>query len=644
MHRKSSGLLVLAVVPAFLALPTVTAPAPRPHPVDARLAHLSLPLTPAASRALDGSPAATRALVSEPLVDSGPRSTAPFVGVGVTWRPGTTVAGLTVKVRVRSAGAWGGWNQLATLDALAGADGSTPVDRQGTEPLLTDTADGVQAEVFSPSGVLPADLRLDLVDPGTSAADRHLQGRTPAATASARSSQPTIISRAQWGANESYRGGSTRYSGTVKAAIIHHTATANGYSADAAAAQIRAIYAYHTRSLGWSDIGYQFLVDAFGRVYEGRAGGVDQPTIGAHTAGFNIDTFAVSALGNFDTASAPPAMVEAISQLVAWRLTVAHRDPLGRATLTASGGTPSLTRYANGVTVSLPTIFGHRDAGWTACPGGNLYATLPGIRPRVAELMGSMIYDPTASPSSATTPGGTPITFSARTDSDRDWSATITSVGTGSTVRSFSGSTSGATFSGTWDLRDAAGQQLPAGSYDISMSSGDALPATVRVVLKDPAPVTPPSDGSGAVPLPPVNAVYTTPGGPVTVNGRVWRTRCEPYASTSATRCWTDIVATTTRKTTQGFATTKDWTFNNLTYRDVDGPGWATNVLSADGEHLSGGRRWKTSCSTATAGWRTCTSYIWATVVSRQSSPKGYVFRQYQTWQFNNMVWLRTAA
>lgn len=646
LHRTSAGLLVLAAVPAFLAFPTLTTPTPAPHPVDARLAHLSLPLTPLAARAADGNPAEVRAAASGPVVDTGMRATTRFVGLGVTWKPGTTVRGLTVKVRVHHDGSWGAWDSLDALDALAAGDGPVTPQRQGTEPLLTDPADGVQAQVFSPSGAVPADLRLDLIDPGTSSADAHLRGSQPSASAAAASSQPAIITRAQWGANESYRG-TPRYSGTVKAAIIHHTATTNDYSASAAAAQIRAVYAYHTRTLGWSDIGYQFLVDKYGSLYEGRAGGLDGATIGAHTAGFNVDTFAVSALGNFDTAPASSAMVESISRLVAWKLTIHHRDPLGRAALTASGGTASLTRYANGVTVSLPTIFTHRDAGWTACPGANLFAAVPRVKARVSQLMGSMIYDPAVSASSAVTPGGSPITVTGRTDSDRGWTGTITSAATGGTVRTLRGVTSGRAFSGTWDLLDSAGRQLPPGAYDLIVTSGDALPVTIRATLKDQAPVVVPGAGSTSPtgPVPPLNSVYTTQSTAHTVNGRLWRTRCEPYGGAGATRCWTDIVATTTtKKATQGFTTTKGWTFNNLTYRDWDRPSWATNVLSTNGEHLSAGRRWKTTCSTATAGWRSCSSSIWATVVSRQSTSKGYVYRQYLTWKFNNMAWLRVAA
>lgn len=141
---------------------------------------------------------------------------------------------------------------------------------------------------------------------------------------------------------------------------------------------------------------------------------------------------------------------------------------------------------------------------------------------------------------------------------------------------------------------------------------------------------------------PPVDPLYLTPG-TRTVNGRDWRTRCEPYGS-SATRCFTEIRATQVARTSRGYVTTTGWVFNNLTYRDVDGVSWKSNVLATPGERTSGGRRWKVVCSEL-AGWRRCTSHIWATVISRQAAPSGgYTYRTYGTWQFNNVVWLSRAG
>ena len=93
--------------------------------------------------------------------------------------------------------------------------------------------------------------------------------------------------------------------GTVKAGFIHHTVNSNSYSPSQVPSLLRGIYAYHTQSRGWRDIGYNFLVDRFGRIWEGRYGGVTRAVVGAHTLGYNEYSFALSAIGNFDVKSPP---------------------------------------------------------------------------------------------------------------------------------------------------------------------------------------------------------------------------------------------------------------------------------------------------------------------------------------------------
>ena len=147
---------------------------------------------------------------------------------------------------------------------------------------------------------------------------------------------------------------------------MHHTVNANDYTRDEVPGIIRSIYAYHTQSRGWSDVGYNFLVDKFGRIWEGRAGGVDRPVVGAHTLGYNDYSFAMSAIGNFETARPPKAMVQAYGSLFAWKLSL-------------HGVNASSTRQVVGPD-TFQAINGHRDAGSTACPGRYLYAKLARIR------------------------------------------------------------------------------------------------------------------------------------------------------------------------------------------------------------------------------------------------------------------------
>jgi uncharacterized protein with LGFP repeats len=215
---------------------------------------------------------------------------------------------------------------------------------------------------------------------------------------------PRIIGRAEWGADESTRRGAPLYDSGVRAGIVHHTATPNEYDASESAGIVRGIYRYHTSSLGWGDIAYNALVDRFGQVFEGRFGGITRPVEGAHTGGFNANTWAVAMIGNFDLIAPATVQLRAVGQLLGWRLAMDSVNPHGSVTLTSAGG--PYTRFARGATPTLATIFGHRDVGDTACPGSLGYAALDRIRDYAAgydkpanaqdladALRGGAIYD-----------------------------------------------------------------------------------------------------------------------------------------------------------------------------------------------------------------------------------------------------------
>ncbi len=152
----------------------------------------------------------------------------------------------------------------------------------------------------------------------------------------------------------------------MHAGFVHHTVNANDYSRDEVPGLLRSIYAYHTQSRGWSDVGYNFLVDRFGRIWEGRYGGVDRPVVGAHTLGYNDYAFAMSAIGNFDIKEPSSAMVQAYGALFAWKLSLHGIDAQSPRQVVGPD--------------TFPAINGHRDAGSTACPGRYLYARLDKIR------------------------------------------------------------------------------------------------------------------------------------------------------------------------------------------------------------------------------------------------------------------------
>ena len=237
---------------------------------------------------------------------------------------------------------------------------------------MTD-ASAVQVRLDTASGTAPSGASVDVVDPGTSSADAEVGTATPGA-AQAAATQPTIYSRADWGADESLRKGTVQY-GSIQAAFVHHTVSQNNYTAAQVPAIIRGIYAFHVNGRGWNDIGYNFLVDRFGRIWEGRYGGIALPVIGAHTQGYNSESFAMSAIGDYDIAHVPSAIVSAYERLFAWKFSLHGIPAVGTVVL-------------NGKRINR--ISGHRDVESTICPGRYLYADLPAIRAGTAARMGTL--------------------------------------------------------------------------------------------------------------------------------------------------------------------------------------------------------------------------------------------------------------
>jgi len=199
-------------------------------------------------------------------------------------------------------------------------------------------------------------------------------------TAQAAPERPAIVTRSAWGANGD--GGcvprSAPEKGTVKAATIHHTVTSGGYSEAEAPGIVLGICRYHRNANGWNDIGYNALVDRFGNIYAGRAGGLRKAILGAHSQGFNGQTTGVAAIGTHTSAPITPAAQEGFVSFLAWKLG-AHRIPArGKTTLTSAGG--SASRYPAGRRVRINRIFGHGRVGLTACPGAELERQLGALR------------------------------------------------------------------------------------------------------------------------------------------------------------------------------------------------------------------------------------------------------------------------
>ena len=320
-----------------------------------------------------------------PTVLTGQIQTGRFTAAGVSWRGSQRAQDAVVQVRVRERGTWSDWKSLTSEDDAdpGSPDARHSGGRHSTAPIVSGDADAVQVRVdpSSPGSALALrDLSLTTVDGGRTAADATLSAAAPAAVQDTRA--PAIITRAGWGADESLRDCSPTYSATLKVGFVHHTVNANTYTAAESAGLVRGIYAYHVNGMGWCDIGYQFLVDRFGQIFEGRAGGMDRPVIGAQAGGFNTDSFGVAAIGDFSSATPPTVMLEQMSRVLGWKLGLHGRDPGGRTTLTSAGG--DATSYPVGRVVPLNVVSGHRDVDLTGCPM-NVYDYLPSMRVQAAQ-------------------------------------------------------------------------------------------------------------------------------------------------------------------------------------------------------------------------------------------------------------------
>lgn len=323
---------------------------------------------------------------------SAPQPVGGLATIGVTWSSADPVGerAISISVRTRDHGVWSVW-QHVQYHAEEGPDPDSSEGRAalpGTDPVYVGDVDDVQIKATATSGRPPTGMKLSLVDPGAEAApalrrpaddSAQLSSATSAvaipARAAAVTTKPRIYSRAAWGADERMRDRSSLRYGEVHGGFVHHTVNANAYSRAQVPSIIRGIYAYHTQSRGWSDVGYNFLVDRFGRIWEGRYGGIRRPVVGAHTLGYNENSFAGSAIGNFDIARPPVAVERAFARLFAWKLSL-HGISAGSTRQYIS------SRY-------FQAINGHRDAGQTACPGRYLYARLPRIRSLAASYQRS---------------------------------------------------------------------------------------------------------------------------------------------------------------------------------------------------------------------------------------------------------------
>jgi hypothetical protein len=296
------------------------------------------------------------------------------VGVAGEMRP--------LEFRVRERGEpWSDWVETANGDpVLAGGAEQVQVRSRGIRPRGELHYVNVSGDATPASGLLN-DLR--------SAANAAFVSVFAADAADAASPQPKFVTRRQWGAKAKQGGCEPRRKasrGKVKAAAVHHTVSANAYSRAEAPNMVLAICRFHRNSNGWDDIGYNALVDRFGRVYQGRAGGMKRAPIGAHTEGHNAQATGVALLGRHDTNKASKKARTGLVRYLAWKLEVhGIKRATGSIRLLSSGG--STTRTAKGKRIRVKRIFGHQDTNSTACPGSFVQRELGKIRRRTKNRM-----------------------------------------------------------------------------------------------------------------------------------------------------------------------------------------------------------------------------------------------------------------
>ncbi|MFF9982009.1 peptidoglycan recognition protein family protein [Streptomyces erythrochromogenes] len=373
------------------------------------------------------------------------QNTERFGLMGVSWKDASAEVQGKIEARSRNAvtGAWTPWVELEPLKA--GLDGVRPGARGATEPVWVGSADGAEVRVGGGSAALPAGLELDLVDPGragrragaakfasasgTRAAKSASASGARAAAAAAvapgpesTAPRPDVVPRAQWGADESLNNEGPIYlaGGRIKALFVHHTAASAPYECTDSAAIVRGLHVYHVKTNGWRDVGYNFLVDKCGTLFEGRQGGVDRPVMGAHTYGFNSESTSVAVLGDHTSAGASPEALEGIAKMAAYKLGQYDADMDGTTTLTAGATQKNYagTSFTAGQPYQFRTVSGHRDGFNTECPGHQLYPQLDTIRnsgPAARLKIGAVNEKPIAAGGTAKVTGPLAVDFSTST-------------------------------------------------------------------------------------------------------------------------------------------------------------------------------------------------------------------------------------
>ena len=436
-----------------------------------------------------------------------------FDGVAFTWEQAGGRAVTTVAAASPDGSSFG---HAVRIDEEGGPDPGSPEyrgGRQGSSYVWTGGSRCVRFSMDLPKGAVVSNVRVLFINssgtaggPGTGPGEvgpvavGAPDGLFAPSAAEALTRRPRIITRDQWGADPNLMNCTPIVADFLSMAFVHHTAGSNSYTQAQADDVVRGVYAYHTNGRGWCDIGYNFLVDRFGDVFEGRTGGVTNDVIGAAQMGFNTGAFSVSIMGTFEYVRPPEPTVRVLERLLAWRLDVGHVNPSARTVMTSAGG--DTTRYPAGTKVKLRTISGHRDTGITACPGIILYGMLPGIRSDVAAIGLPKLYNPRLSTSTIVSGQPVDIMIRAKGSTSMSWSVSVLDP-SGNEIASFPGQT-GDSLELVWPATGPPAQPDVPGVYQVVIEASApngalARPAALTLTVE---PIPSPSPSPTVSPSP----------------------------------------------------------------------------------------------------------------------------------------------
>ncbi|MFV9507703.1 MAG: N-acetylmuramoyl-L-alanine amidase [Oscillochloridaceae bacterium umkhey_bin13] len=247
---------------------------------------------------------------------------------------------------------------------------------------------------FETNGPQVRQLDVNTVDARFGPAEPSLDA--PASLATLNSSgvaRPAVVSRTAWGNPDGQGSRATPAYRTVTHMVIHHTAEPNSLSGSQQtwADRVRAIWSFHTFTRGWGDIGYNYLIDPNGVIYEGRAGGDD--AVGFHDTA-NFGSMGVAVIGTYSIVQPTAPSQTSLVNLLAWKANQRGINPHGQAFYFGCSRSSACNPFVSDAI--LPQITTHRNVtpGRTSCPGDSFEGLVPNLRQRVAERIAGWVPPP----------------------------------------------------------------------------------------------------------------------------------------------------------------------------------------------------------------------------------------------------------